>query len=157
MVNLPETQIQKSLSFAEEKALDEKISYLQDVKDGVELKDAQGVNHQVKDSKALDENLSRMKAIREAHGVQRVMGPERVELEKQEKLLREKLDPGMTWHEYMNTKRSDGMRFIRLVEKIRKWNSDPIYQRDVKTWKSIRRRLDPDDANASNVMNLFKE
>lgn len=156
-INLPEAQVQKSLSLAEEKALNEKINYLEDVRDGVEIKDAQGVTHEVKDPKALEENIRRLKSIRDTQSVEMATGSERVALEKEEALLRERLDPGMSWDEYMNTKRRDGMRFIKLVNKIQQWNSDAQRQSDIKRWKYIRRRLDPQDPNASNTMNLFKE
>jgi hypothetical protein len=151
------TQTPKHLSYAEEQTLKQKIQQLEDARDGVEVKGAQGVVNQAKDKKIVSANLDRLKKIQEAQAVQRADGVERAELEKEEKILRDRLDPGMTWDQYSTTQRKHGMRYQKLVGQIQKWNSDQKYQADVARWKYIRRRLDPDDPNISNTMHLFHD
>lgn len=156
-MNLQTAQTPKHLSFAEEQSLNQKIQNLEDAKDGVELKNAQGVTTETKDPKAINAQLAHLKKIKEAQTVERAVGAERDKLEKEEALLRARLDPKMSWDEYSMTQRKHGMRYQRLVQQIGKWNSDQQYQTDMKRWKYVRRRLDPDDPNVSNVMHLFKE
>ena len=118
---------------------------------------AQGVVHETKDKKVLSQRLSQLKKIHDAQKVEEARGEERVNLEKEEEILRKRLDPKMTWDEYSMTQRKHGIRYQKLVTQIQKWNSDPVYQADIKKWKYIRRRLDPQDPNISNVMHLFHE
>lgn len=159
-MNLQETATQaapKHLGFAEQKALEEQIRQLQDAHDEVEVEGAQGVKHETRDRKGLSQRLAHLKKIHDAQKVVEATGAERENLEKEEKILRERLDPKMSWDEYSMTQRKHGMRYQRLVAQIQKWNSDPKYQADMKKWKYIRRRLDPNDPNISNVMHLFRE
>lgn len=155
-MNLPQQPLQqKTLSLAEEKAIEDKINYLEQVKDRVEIGGLQGVEHQVKDEKALDENLARLRNIRDTHKVERVTGKEREAVEKEARVLFEKLDPKMTWGEYMNTKRRDGMPYLRLVRTIQKWETDQRRIADLERWKSLQRRLEPEDPHISSFMQLF--
>jgi len=153
-MNLQET---KPLGPGEEKSLNEKIRQLEDAVQGAEMEGYQGVNFEARDKKAAEAKLAEMKKIRDERTPQRAVGAEREALEKQEKILRERLKMGISWDKFMSLRRRDGLPYMKLVQQIVKWDSDPKRQKDIAQWKAHRRRLEPEDANFSSTMHLFDE
>lgn len=153
-MNLPDAK-PKTLSFSEEKVLETKIRQLQDASDGIEVEGMQGVNYQARDKKVVDEKLAKLKEMQAANKVERATGPEREKLEIREKLLRAELDPGISYDKYISLRRKDGIPYLKLVQQIVKFDADNVRQQKISEWKRIRRRLEPEDRDASNVMHLF--
>lgn len=146
-----------ALSYHEENALKEEEKRLQDMKDGVELR--QGVKFEPEDLNALDRRLKQIKDLRSRRGVDsEVSGAERDYLEKREKMLREHLqsvNPSFNDHQYLRPK--DGPRYSKLVQQELQNMMDPEYQAMVKDWKDCRRRLFPNDPTAADTRYLYPE
>jgi len=145
----------KPLDYAEEKALREEKSHIDDVLDGVELR--QGVTHEVVDSAALEERKRNIDKALEG-SAERATGSERVQLEKREKQLREYLQSrNVSWKVHTRTRPSDGIEYSELVDHQHALNADQKYQRMVKEWKAISRRLEPENTRAGDTRYLHRQ
>ena len=156
-MRIEQKQVAPRLSHHEEKALIEEEQNLQDIKDGVELK--QGVKYEAQDLNALEKRLNEIRKLRETRGVDPNVSPEQREyLEKREKMLLEHLQKfNPTFKEHQYTRPSDGPKYSRLVQQELKNMMDPEYQRMVRDWKDCRRQLFPEDPNASDTRHLYPE
>lgn len=152
--------VRKTLSFNEEKDINSKIEYLEDVKDGVEIQ--QGVKPEVKDTKMLEAKLKHLKVIKEKYGVTRVEGRERIQAEKEVQKLEDRMKTFWggrfpTFKEHWIKPKDGGIGYIRYVEQIRKNNASPEYNGLVTRWKTLKRMINPEDPHASNTLQLYRE
>lgn len=150
----------KTLSFKEERDINEKIKYLEDVRDEVEVQ--QGVKHEVKDSTVVEEKLKQLKRVKEQYGVTRLEGKERDGAEKEVSRITDRIRQKWggtfpTYEEYWMNSRKGGIQYMRLVDKIQKLNSDREYAALVQRWKNLQRCLEPNDPHASNTMKFFPQ
>mgnify|MGYP001594941963 CR=1 FL=1 len=150
--------VRKALSYKEEKDIDDKIKYLEDVRDEVEVQ--QGVKHEAKDSKAIENKLNSLKKIKEAQGVSQVEGRERLKVEKESEQLMDRIRQKWggkipSYNEYWMRPKEGGIKYLRLVDKIYSLNKDREYHALVTRWKTLQRMLDPTDPHASNTLKFF--
>ena len=149
-------QASKILTPAEEKELDKTIGDLKDIRDNKEL--AQGINFEVKDKASLDKKISNLEKIRQENSLPRLDKSDIEKVQREFDLLQSDLRRGMpTWSEYEGMRPHHGARFAALVKQIVKWEEDPIRRQKIARWKTLRRLLNPDDADAGNTMYLFPQ
>lgn len=145
------------LSHHEETALAQEEQRLQDIKDGVELR--QGVKYETDDLVSLERRLKQIKDLRANRGVGAgAVGEERTYLEKREKMLAEhlkSLHPTFKDHQY--SRPSDGPKYNRIVQQELRNMLDPEFQAMVRDWKDCRRRLYPEDPTAADTRNLYPD
>ena len=151
----PETV--RPLSLSEENALDEKIRTLMDERDGVEV--VQGLTHIAKRSKeVINRDISHLMQVKKMRGVVRAEGKEREEITKEIKSIEERVQVDMpNLNTFQNTGRKHGTAYLKLKRWCDIKNSDEKFKRLVERWKSLRRRLEPEDTDIANVMYLFPE
>lgn len=147
-----------ALSHHEETALAEEEKRLQDIKDGVELR--QGVKFEAEDLGALERRLKQIKEMRATRGVSsaKLSEAEKNYLEKRERMLREHLQsmhPTFKDHQYARP--SDGPKYSRIVQQELRNMMDPEFQAMIRDWKDCRRRLNPDDPTAADTRNLYPD
>jgi hypothetical protein len=150
----------KTLSYKEEKDVDEKIDYLSDVLEGVETQ--QGVKHEIKDTKMVEDKLKQLKRVKEQFGVTRLEGSERAAAEKEIQRLEDRMGQFWggrfpTYSEHWMKPKDGGIRYLRYVEAIRKSNSSREYAGLIARWKTLKRSMDPSDPNASNTLQLYRQ
>jgi hypothetical protein len=146
----------RHLSMQEEQVMKKRLRLLEDMRDDVEI--MQGVNYEAKDPAKLDAEIARLKQSLSTKSVQAATGAERDSVLREISSLEEDLKKGMPkWDIYANTRRRDGMAYVKLKNQIMKWESDPERKRKVARWKYLRRRLDPSDPDIANTMHLFPE
>ena len=149
----------KVLSYAEERALDEKIKQLESEADGKEIQ--QGLSYTPKDSGLIKKHLEQLKQIKASGSAQKFQGNERreaeVEIRRIEQMIAKKWGGRIpTLREYWVTPKA-GIDYLRLVDRIVKLNKDREYAEMIRRWKYLRRRMDPEDVLADNVLNLFPQ
>jgi hypothetical protein len=143
------------LSLKEEDVLRKRLSMLKDIKDGKEI--VQGVTYESKDPKKLDDDIAAIEHELSLRSVRPAVGNERQEVLREIRIVEEDLRKGMpSWEQYANTKRRDGMPYIKIVNWIKKSETDPVRKAKIKRWKFLRRRLDPKDPFIADTMHLFE-
>lgn len=144
----------KTLSFGEQKWIEQRIQELKDARGGKEL--IQGVNFESPNKKMVDREIAKFESVLATQGIHPVSDSEKVEKEKEKKLLEEDLRKGMPrWDVYAGSVPKDGARHDKIVNWISDSNNDPVRQQKIRRWKTLARQLDPDHPKASHVMNLF--
>jgi len=146
----------RPLSHGEEKSIDRQLEDLEKQIEETEI--VQGLSHQAHDKGAVQRRISELRRIRETRSVRRAVGREREAIEREVQSLTATLQEGMpSWTEYVGLRRRDGMRYIKLKNWILQTEQDQNRQRMILRWKYLRRRLDPDDPHAADMMNLFPQ
>lgn len=146
----------RTLSYSETNALKQEEQKLQDIKDGIELK--QGVNYEADDLRDVEKRLAQIRKIRQDGEAPDLSEREKLHLEQKEKMIREhfhKINPSFETFQYLRPK--DGPRYSRLVQQTEKNMNDPEYQKMVREWQDIQRKLHPDDAYAADTRQLYRE
>lgn len=146
------------LGYNEEKSLREEAQRLRDIKDGVEV--TQGVQYEAKDNAAVATRLKQVEATLSARSVTEMdLSPEdRRRAMNEEVALREDLQKDMpTWKEYSRLSPRDGAVYTNLVNKIAKWDADPIRRQKIRRWKTLRRLLDPHNPKSDSTVHLFPQ
>jgi len=149
----------RSLSYGEEKYLNEQINYLEDQKSRKEVQ--QGVNYDPRDMHLVNKKLAELKTVRGQHATVRLEGKERVQAELELKQIEDAIAKKWggklpTYAEYWMNQKQGGIHYLNLVNKIYKLNKDLEYAALISRWKSIRRGLEPEDKDISNTLHLFK-
>lgn len=145
------------LSYVEEKALREKEAWLDSVVKRKELQ--QGVNHDPKDVNAARKKLSMIRSQLSNYAPVRAEGQERVRIEMELKKIHEQIRIKWggkipTHDEYWIRPKEGGIRYLHLRDKLVRLGRDREYSELVKRWQFLRRRLEPQDSNISNTLNL---
>lgn len=154
--NAPTMAPTKTLSHGEIQALKAEEQKLQDIKDGVELR--QGVKYEADDLKAVEDKLNRIRKIRQEGEAPDLSSNERTFLEQKAKMIQEhmhRINP--TFKEFQDSRPSDGPRYSRLVQQLTRNMVDKEYQGMVREWQDCRRKLHPEDAYAADTRQLYKE
>lgn len=145
----------QSLSLKEEEVLKKRLALLEDIRDGKEI--VQGVSYESKNPKQLEDEMLAIKKELEFRSVKSATGTDRADVLRELKILEEDLRKGIpSWDVYVNTKRRDGISFLKLRNWIMKCETDPVRRSKVKRWKFLRRRLDPQDPFIADTMFLFE-
>ena len=150
---------EKILSFAEERAVNEKIKQLKSELGGTEVQ--QGLSFTPKDPGLLKKHLERLEQIKSAGSAQRFEGTERreaeVEIRRIEQMIAKKWGGRVpTFDEYW-VKPTAGIRFLKMKETIVRLNKDREYAELIRRWKALKRRMEPEDELSDNVLNLFPQ
>jgi hypothetical protein len=150
---------EKVLSFAEERAVKEKIKTLEAELGGTEVQ--QGLSYTPRDPAILKKHLERLKQIESSGSAQRYEGNERreaeVEIRRIEQMIAKKWGGRIpTFDEYW-VKPTAGIRFLKMRDTIVRLNKDREYAELIRRWKSLKRRMEPDDELSDNVLNLFPQ
>lgn len=146
------------LSYSEERSLREREQWLDAIYKKKEIQ--QGVTHDPKD-------LARVKAKLDAvrHQLRfspaRAVGNERVRLEMEIKKIEERLKQFWggkfpTWTEYNMRPKEGGIHYNYLRDKLVELNQSQEFCNLTRRWQFLRRRLEPQDRNIANTINLFK-
>lgn len=144
------------LSANAEKAIEQKIEQLKELRDEKEI--VQGVNFEAKDPKAIERKIAELEKVKREQGVPQISSKERDRAVAEIKLLQDDLRQDMpTWDEYVGLTPKAGARYTSLVQKIVKWEQDPIRKQKVQRWKTLRRILEPDNPMASSMTYLFPQ
>lgn len=148
------------LSYNEEKFIDEKLKQLTRERGHGELQ--QGVQFEPKNVKALDKKLGELKAIKNRYGAIRLSGSERVQAEKEIKMLESRIAQKWggrvpSYSEYWMKPKDGGIKYLNLVDKIDELNRDREYSEIIRRWKYLRRSLEPENKRIDSVLHLFKQ
>lgn len=145
----------QSLSLKEEEVLKKRLALLEDIRDGREI--VQGVNYDSKDPKQIESEIAQIRRELEFRSVKAAVGTDRDSVLRELKILESDLRKDMpSWDFYTNTKRRDGIAYLKLKNTITKWETDPVRKAKIKRWKFLRRRLDPTDKQIADTMFLFE-
>lgn len=153
----------RTLNYGEEKFIKQKIQDLEDTIQGRELVGTQGVHLTANNIVKVRRQVDELKTVLKTQGVREISEKERVEMEKECRMIEEKIRNGFpgyampSWDRYVGSRPKDGPRHDRLVDWCTWFNSNSVVQNLVKRWKSLRRHLDPMNPKSSHVMYLFPE
>lgn len=146
----------RKLSYGEQKNLEAKIQELEDAQGGKEL--VQGVNMSSPNIQKNRREIQRLRSILATRGVGEVSAKEKSDAEKEEAILREKLQKGMpSWDRYQQSRPKDGPRHDKIVNWIVEADADVNRRQMIDRWKTLRRIINPHDPKAAHVNNLFPE
>lgn len=149
-------QSAKVLSSQEEKNIDQRIDSLKEIREGKEV--VQGLNYEIKDTAAIDQRIAELERVKSMHGAPEISPKERDRAVAELKLLEEDLRKDMpTWDEYVSLTPKSGSRYTRLVQKIFKWETNPVRRQKIQRWKTLRRLLDREDPTAASTVHLFPQ
>lgn len=156
----PFQSAKRVMSWKEEDFLNQKMKDLENAKNNKEIQ--QGVNFEHRDKPLLEKKLAELKTIKSRYGATRLDGRERVQAEMESKRLEQAIARKWggrvpTYAEYWVRPKEGGLRFMQLRDKIANLNRDVEYAEYVKRWKSIRRRMEPDDRNIDSILHLFRQ
>lgn len=148
----------KVLSYAEEKAMNDRIKDLENEFMGKEIQ--QGLSFQPRDIQTVEKWLNHYKQMKSSMGAQRYEGKERLQAE----IELRRIDQAVTqkwggripsYQELWVTPKSGGIQYLNLVQMWVKLNADREYSELIRRWRYLRRRMEPSDPNADNILHLF--
>jgi hypothetical protein len=151
----------RTLSYGEQKDLERRIQDLHDAAGGKEL--VQGVNITAPNKEMMNRQLKHLQNTLASQGVGEVAEKERVEMEKECRMIEDKIRTGFpgrpmpTWSAFVSSRPKDGPRHDKIVAWDLWFNNDPTVQQLVRRWKTLRRHLDPHDPKASHVSHLHPD
>jgi hypothetical protein len=147
------------MSYSEEQFLKEKEKQIEKELKRGELQ--QGVNYEPKHVEILEKRLKELKANLNRYGAQRFSGQERVQAEKELKLIEERIRQMWggnipSYVEYWMRPKEGGIHYMNLVDKIVELEQSREYGELVRRWKYLRRRLEPENRRIDSILHLFK-
>lgn len=148
---------EKVLSYAEEKSMSDRIRDFESELSGKEVQ--QGLSYQPKDVQAVEKWLNHYKKMKSTMGAQRFEGKERADAEMELKRIEQQIARKWngripSYQELWITHRA-GAQYLDLVQTWVRLNKDREYGAFISRWKYLRRRREPEDPNADNVLHLF--
>lgn len=147
----------KVLSFAEEKAADDRIKELESQLMGKEVQ--QGLSFEPRDVKTIENWLAHYKKMKANQGAQKFEGTERVsaemELRRIEDAIRVCWGGRIPNYSELWINQRAGIDYLNLVQKWVKLNANREFHELIRRWKYIRRRMEPEDPNADNILHLY--
>lgn len=127
------------------------------IMEGVPHRFLGGIDQDVKgDERLLDKRQKRLQSVLDVGTPEPIARSERVALETEEKRLRDSLQSRMITRKMMQL-RPGTMEFTKARNALAKQEMSAEFSRDAASWKNIRRRLDPEDPDVSNLEQLRPE
>jgi hypothetical protein len=147
----------KVLSYAEEKAADQRIKDFENELMGKEV--AQGLSFTPDKIQAVEKWLAHYKKMKSQMGAHRYEGKERgeaeVEIRRIEQRIAVKWGGRIPSYQELWITQKQGIQYLNLVQQWVKHNADREYNELIRRWKYLRRRMEPEDPHADNVLHLF--
>ena len=148
---------EKVLSYAEEKAAEQRIKDLENELSGGEV--GQGLSFQPKNIQTVEKWLNHYKKMKAGMGAHKYTGKDReqaeIEIRKIEQALAQKWGGRIPSYSELWINQKQGIQYLNLVQQWVKHNADRQYNELIRRWKYLRRRMEPDDPHADNVLHLF--
>lgn len=148
---------EKVLSYAEEQAADKRIKDLETELMGKEVQ--QGLSFQPKDIQTIEKWLAHYKKMKANMGATKFEGKDRTQAEIEMRRIIQAIEKKWNGHipsyQELWINQRAGIQYLQLVQNWIRLNVDREYGELVKRWKYLRRRMEPDDPNADNVLHLF--